>query len=166
MGTASEAVLSNTDLLHRILCGNVGATTFVVASRVSKGWREATTGKGASGEVVLAAASYTGGLVKGHFMGLLALTAEEAGEAEHEKRRRGAGGVYHLYSPAACEAAFEEGGGVGGWRERLSMRRVEEGRRKGWAWGRWNEGRGRARKGKAAWRREERLHSRLLAASA
>ena len=156
MDTAS-AVLSSLDLLHRILCGNVGATTFVMASRVCKGWREATTGTGGSKAVLLSVASYTNGLTKGEFVGLLALTSDEADATPHERRRRASGGAYHLYSPLSCEAAIAKRGDIHGWRLRLNLRRLDEPRRRKRPW-EWNGGRSVCRPIASKCEREERIH--------
>ena len=156
VGCAVDTVLSSTDLLQRVLSGNVGVTTFVMASRVCRAWRCATTGEGASEGMLVEVAGYTGGLIKRDFVGLLAISRKEADAHEHKAKRRMGGGHYHLYSRGTFEAAIRRNGGVHGWRLRLNLRRLDEPARtkRPWEWGK-REGEGVVKRR----RREDWLHA-------
>ena len=63
------------ELLVLALRGNVGISTWVAASGVCKGWRDALR---TDASLLVALADYTGGRTRTHFAGLLGLIFVEA----------------------------------------------------------------------------------------
>ena len=103
---ARDAVMTNADLVCVMFNGNIGPNTLAIASQVCKTWRAAC-----STEAVLrAAALYTGGVTKGVFCGMFALTYAEARAIPHDERRSSIGRLYFLYSAKAVDAVLVNGG--------------------------------------------------------
>lgn len=104
---AVNAVMTNTDIVSIILNGNVGPNTLGIASQVCKTWYEVC-----STETVLrAAALYIGGLTRGVFCGMFALSYAESRALPHVRRmsinmRR----IYFLYTQKAVDAVLDAGG--------------------------------------------------------
>jgi hypothetical protein len=106
------------DLVARILSGNVGASTFAQACMVSRTWREACTRDEA---LLRAVALYSGGLTKSAFGGLFALYPDELRALSHTKHaKRGSSQMYYMFAAAAVDEALCMLGGVQGWCVRLS----------------------------------------------
>ena len=116
-GSTCESVLSNTDLVARILSGHVGVSTFVAARAVCKAWHAACS---EDTTLVAAVACYAGSLTKRDFMGLLRLSSTEADAYPRERHQRFRGGHYYLYNIDAFEKALCDIGGLAGWRVRKS----------------------------------------------
>ena len=135
---AGEAVLSNPDLVACILSGTIGPSTYFAASLVSKGWRDACR---ADETLLRLVALYQGGLTRGMFTRLFALTPHEAREVPHTTHKRAAGGTYYLYGQAAVDCVLAPGG-FHRWRERLERRPVT------------------TRAPSGSWELEDRLHAR------
>ena len=117
---AGNAVLSNPDLVCCILSGGIGPSTYFAATLVCKSWRDACR----SDETLLRlVALYQGGLTRGMFTRLFALTTREARDIPHTTHKRFQGGTYYLYSKDAVDCILAPGGFVK-WRERLDSRPV------------------------------------------
>ena len=66
-------------------------------------------------------ATYQGGLTKGVFMKLFAITSKEADALPRTTHKRFGGGVYFLYHKEAVDITLAAGG-VKAWRDRLRIR--------------------------------------------
>ena len=108
---AISAVVSNTDLVRHILRGNVGASTLVAASAVSRAFLEACDDE----SVVKAAALYAGRITKGILIRLFCLSNREADALPHTTHDRRGGGFYFLFGKAAISKLLA----ARGWRSRL-----------------------------------------------
>ena len=115
---AGNAVLSNPDLVFCILSGGIGPSTYFAATLVCKSWRDACR---ADETLLRLVALYQGGLTRGMFTRLFALTAREARDMPHTTRTRAEGGTYYLYGAAAVDLVLAPGGFVK-WRQRLESR--------------------------------------------
>lgn len=118
-----NAVVTNADLVARILTDNVGVATYVAARGVCRAWRAACD---ENEELLLAVARYAGGLTKRDFMWLMRLTPLQADGYPRERRLRAHGGHYYLYRIGACESALRDMGGLTGWGGRAG--RLQRGR--------------------------------------
>lgn len=109
------------ELLAHILRHNVGVSTYVACSAVSKTWREACR---SDADLLRAVADYAGGLTRGHFAGLMGLKSFETIRFPHLAvvgQPVGLNSVrFYLYRSDAITAALEHLGGVSGWRLRLA----------------------------------------------
>ena len=104
--------MQDLSLVMEILIGNIGPSTLVAVSGVSKTWLEAASHK----LVVISACMYTGnGLTKQQLMRLLAVSAHEADALPRTTNTRRAGGIYYLYAEDAIQTLLN----ARGWRERL-----------------------------------------------
>ena len=115
--SAMTDVVSDPDLISLILIGNVGPSTFATASLVSKAWRGVCM---SDERIVRSIAWYQGGLTKGVFTKLFALSSSSADILPRTSHRRYAGGIYFLYHETAVDAVLKAGG-VERWRERLRL---------------------------------------------
>lgn len=114
----ANAALCNSDLVACILRGNVGPSTFAVASEVSKAWlaacREDPT-------VLRAVAHYQGGLTKSKLIHLFAITGRKIEDLPHTTHARRGGGTYSLYCGPAIDKLLSNDGAAA-WRLRLQAR--------------------------------------------
>ena len=117
---AGAAVLSNPDLVFCILSSGIGPSTYFAATLVCKSWRDACR---ADETLLRLVALYQGGLTRGMFTRLFALTTREAREVPHTTRKRAQGGTYYLYGADAVDCVLAPGGFVK-WRQRLGSRPV------------------------------------------
>lgn len=115
---AIDAVVLDADLVAAILAGNIGPSGFASASLVCKTWLSACR---EDERVLRGVAAYHGGLTKGAFMDLLALSSREADALPRAKYKRFRGGSYFLYRADAVDAALVTGG-LAAWRARLRLR--------------------------------------------
>ena len=115
---AGNAVLSNPDLVFCILSGGIGPSTYFAATLVCKSWRDACR---ADETLLRLVALYQGGLTRGMFTRLFALTTREARDIPHTTRKRAQGGTYYLYGADAVDHVLAPGGFVK-WRQRLESR--------------------------------------------
>jgi hypothetical protein len=103
---AVNAVMTNTDIVSIILNGNVGPNTLGIASQVCKIWHEVC-----STETVLrAAALYIGGLTRGVFCGMFAVSYAESRALPHAQRKSRNMRIYFLYTQKAVDAVLNAGG--------------------------------------------------------
>lgn len=112
------AVVQDVDLVGLILAGNIGPSSFTVASQVCKTWLSVCR---ADERVLRGVAMYQGGLTKGAFMKLFAMSSREADLLPHSTHKRLGGGSYCLYRSDAVDAALAAGG-IKQWRGRLAFR--------------------------------------------
>ena len=113
---ATDAVLSNPDLIAYILKGRIGPSTYFTACLVNKAWYTACR----TDETLLRlVALYQGGLTRTIFRRLFALTQCEIKTLPHEVHRRPYVGPYYLYREAAVDCVLADGG-LARWRERLA----------------------------------------------
>ena len=117
---AGAAVLSNPDLVFCVLSSGIGPSTYFAATLVWKSWRDACI---ADETLLRLVALYQGGLTRGMFTRLFALTTLEAREVPHTTRKRAQGGTYYLYGADAVVCVLAPGGFVK-WRQRLGSRPV------------------------------------------
>ena len=115
-----DAVVSDPDLVAIILAGNVGPSTFVAAGLVCRAWLSACR---TDERVLRSVALYQGGLTKGAFMKLFAVSPREADLLPRSSHKRLGGGTYYLYRSDAVDAVLA-GGGIKDWRMRLKLRGV------------------------------------------
>ena len=115
---AIEGVLLDSDLVALILAGNIGPSGFAAVSLVCKSWLSVCRG---DKRVLRGVALYQGGLTKGVFMKLFAVSSPEAGVLPHTTHRRYGGGTYFLYGEGAVNAILSAGG-MKAWRNRLRVR--------------------------------------------
>ena len=115
--SAITNVVSDPDLISLILMGNVGPSSFATASLVSKAWRSVCM---TDERIIRSVACYQGGLTKGTFTKLFALSSSDADVLPRTTHRRYAGGIYFLYHDAAVEAVLKRGG-MDRWCERLRL---------------------------------------------
>ena len=115
---AGNAVLSNPDLVFCILSGGIGPSTYFAATLVCKSWRDACR---ADETILRLVALYQGGLTRGMFTRLFALTQKEVLAMPHTVRRRPRGGVYYIYGAEAVECVLSDDG-FAQWHVRLSNR--------------------------------------------
>jgi hypothetical protein len=113
----SAADACGPELVALILTGNVGVSTFVQASMVSKTWRAACR---ENEPLLRAVALYTAGLTTTHFCGLFGLTTKEACQFAHEWRGGLGGGSYRLFGGGAVLTVMKCMGGLAGWRTRIA----------------------------------------------
>lgn len=108
--------LSNPDIVACILRGNVGPSTFAVASEVSRVW----LGVCRSDETVLrAVALFQGGLTKAKLIHLFATREVDAlPRTQHALAR---GGAYYLYRAPAIDMLLGADG-MSAWRRRMRER--------------------------------------------
>ena len=103
---AVNAVMTNTDIVSIILNGNVGPNTLGIVSQVSKIWYEVC-----STEAVLrAAALYIGGLTRGVFCGMFAVSYAQSRALPHVQRKSRNMRIYFLYTQKAVDAVLDAGG--------------------------------------------------------
>ena len=103
---ARTAVMSNTDLVCVMLNGNIGPNTLAIASQVCKTWREVCSTEA----VMRAAALYVGGVTRGVFCGMFAVSFTESRALSHVERKSGNGRTYYMYSGKAVDAVLAAGG--------------------------------------------------------
>ena len=115
---AIDAVVSDVNLVALILAGNIGPSGFAAASLVCRAWLSVCREEE---RVVRGVAAYQGGLTKGVFMKLLAVSSQEADALPRAKRLRFFGGHYFLYRVDAVDAVLAAGG-IKAWRGRLRVR--------------------------------------------
>ena len=115
---AVDAVVSDDDLVALILSQGVGPTSFAAASLVCKSWLRACR---SDERVLRGVARYQGGLTKGAFMKLFAITSKEADALPHSLHKRYGGGTYFLYRDNAVDAVLSVGG-MEEWQRRLHLR--------------------------------------------
>ena len=119
--TAIDTVVSDHDLMSVILRGPMGMTGFERVQMVCKVW----LGVCRSDAVLLrGVALYTGGLTKGAFMKLFAVSPAAADELPRTTHKRYGGGSYYLYRQDAVDAVLAADGAMAAWRERLRLRGV------------------------------------------
>jgi hypothetical protein len=111
-------VLTNPDLVGKILAGNIGPSAFAAASLVSKGWSSVCR---ADERVLRGVARYQGGVTKTVLMRLFAVSPHEADTLPRTSHKRYGGGTYFLYSEAAIDAILAYGG-IQEWQKRLRSR--------------------------------------------
>ena len=114
---AIGAVVSDVDLVALILAGNIGPSGFAAASLVCKSWLSVCR---EDERVLRGVAAYQGGLTKGVFMKLFAVSSQEADALPRAKRLRFGGGHYFLYRADAVDAVLAAGG-IKAWRDRLRV---------------------------------------------
>jgi hypothetical protein len=111
-------VLTNLDLVGKILVGNIGPSAFAAASLVSKCWLSVCrTDEG----VLQGVAQYQGGVTKTTLMRLFAVSPHEADTLPRTSHKRYGGGSYYLYGGAAIDAILANGG-MKEWQKRLRSR--------------------------------------------
>ena len=115
---AMDAVVCDDDVVALILSQGVGPASFAAASLVCRAWLRLCR---FDERVLRGAALYQGGLTKGAFMKLFAITSKEADASPHSTHKRYGGGVYFLYSNSAVEAVLAAGG-MREWRRRMRFR--------------------------------------------
>lgn len=115
---AVDAVVSDDDLLALILSQGIGPTSFTAACLVCKSWLRACR---SDERVLRGVALYQGGLTKGVFMKLFAITSKEADNLPRSSHKRFGGGSYFLYRANAVDAVLADNG-IKKWRERLLFR--------------------------------------------
>ena len=115
---AIDAVVSDVDLVALILAGNIGPSGFAAASLVCKAWLSVCR---EDERVLRGVAAYQGGLTKGVFMKLFAVSSREADALPRAKCLRFGGGHYFLYNADAVDAILAAGG-INTWRDRLRHR--------------------------------------------
>ena len=115
---AIDAVVSDVDLVALILAGNIGPSGFAAASLVCKAWLSVCR---EDERVLRGVATYQGGLTKGAFMKLFAITSKEADGLPRSSHKRWGGGSYFHYRGDAVEAVLA-GGGIKEWQKRLRFR--------------------------------------------
>ena len=146
---AIDAVVADVDLVGVILAGNIGPSGFAAASLVCKVWLSVCR---MDERVLRGVAAYQGGLTKGVFMKLFAISSQEADALPRTKHKRYGGGVYFLYHREAVDAILAAGG-ITNWRTGLRLR-IEN-----TSITRWPSRPGCVRR---ASQQEERLHARAL----
>ena len=104
---AIDAVVSDVNLVALILAGNVGPSGFVAASLVCKAWLSVCR---EDERVLRGLAAYHGGLTKGVFVKLFAISSQEADALPRAKHLRFGGGHYFLYRADAVDAVLAVGG--------------------------------------------------------
>ena len=115
---AIDAVVSDDDLLALILSQGIGPASFTAASLACKSWLSVCR---SDERILRGVALYQGGLTKGAFMKLFALTSKEADALPRSSHRRYGGGSYFLYRGDAVDAVLAAGG-IKGWQKRLRFR--------------------------------------------
>ena len=100
---AIDAVVSDVDLLALILSQGIGPASFTAASLVCRTWLRVCR---SDERVLRGVALYQGGLTKGAFMKLFALTSKEADALPRTSHRRYGGGSYFLYRGDAVDAVL------------------------------------------------------------
>ena len=115
---AVGAVVSDDDLVALILSQGIGPASFGAASLVCKSWLCACR---SDERVLRGVARYQGGLTKGAFMKLFAITSKEADALPHSLHKRYGGGTYFLYRDNAVDAGLSVGG-MEEWQRRLHLR--------------------------------------------
>ena len=115
----TNEALGNPDIVACILRGNVGPSTFAVASEVSHVWRTVCR---SDATVLRAVALYQGGLTRAKLTHLFAITANEAKALPCSTHARHGGGVYYVYRAPAVDALLSPRGGMKAWRLRLRAR--------------------------------------------
>lgn len=115
---AIDAVVSDVDLLALILSQGIGPASFTAASLVCRTWLRVCR---SDERVLRGVALYQGGLTKGAFMKLFALTSKEADALPRTSHRRYGGGSYFLYRGDAVDAVLKAGG-IKEWQKRLRFR--------------------------------------------
>ena len=113
-----DEVVSDDDLVALILSHGMGPTTFTAASLVCKTWLRVCR---SDERVLRGVALYQGGLTKGAFMKLFAVTSKEADAMPRSSHRRYGGGSYFLYRADAVDSVLAAGG-IKEWRKRLKLR--------------------------------------------
>ena len=153
---AYSAVLTNADLVGSILRGSIGPSTWGLVGQVCRAWREVCR----SDEVALRmVALYQGGLTKGVFCGLFALSPAEATAFAHTIHCSSRGHVYYLFRTDAVDAALSMGG-MSGLSERHKRKRTAPGSPKVCAARVIMSSPPNKRLKLAPWEREDRLHAR------
>lgn len=115
---ATDAVVSDADLVALILACGVGPYSFAAASLVCRTWsRVCRTDE----RVLRGAAQYRGGLTKSALMSLFALSSREADALPRAVYARLRGGRYYLYRNDAIDTILANGG-MEEWRKRRSRR--------------------------------------------
>ena len=115
---AIDAVVSDGDLMALILSQGLGPASFTAASLVCKVWLSVCR---SDERVLRGVALYQGGLTKGAFMKLFALTSKEADALPRSSHMRYGGGCYFLYRGDAVDAVLAAGG-IKEWQKRLRFR--------------------------------------------
>ena len=100
-------VVSNKDLVATILKDNIGPTTFADASLVCKTWLSVCR---SNEHVLRGVAQYQGGLTKGVFMNLFAVSSLEADALPRTSHKRFGGGSYYLYGKDAVNTVLKTDG--------------------------------------------------------
>lgn len=113
-----DAVVSDDDLVALILSHGIGPASFTAASLVCKSWLRVCR---SDERVLRGVALYQGGLTKGAFMKLFAITSKEADGLPRSSHKRLGGGSYFLYRSNAVDAILAAGG-IKEWRKRLLFR--------------------------------------------
>ena len=119
----TNEALSDPDILSYILRGNVGPSTFAVASEVCRAWRAVCR---SDVTVVHAVALYQGGLTMAKLTHLFAITQNQAKDLPHTAHARYDGGTYYLYTTPAVDALLSPSG-MEAWRLRLHARAESSG---------------------------------------
>ena len=115
---AVDAVVSDEDLIGLILSQGMGPASFTAASLVCKTWLRVCR---SDERVLRGAALYQGGLTKGAFMKLFAITSKVADTLPRSSHQRRGGGSFFLYRGDAVDAILAAGG-IKEWQKRLRFR--------------------------------------------
>ena len=115
---AMDAVVSDEDLVALILSQGIGPASFTAVSLVCKSWLRVCR---SDERVLRGVALYQGGLTKGAFMKLFAITSKEADGLPRSSHKRCGGGSYFLYRGDAVDAVLAAGG-IKEWQKRLRFR--------------------------------------------
>jgi hypothetical protein len=153
---AYSAVLTNGGLVGSILRAGIGPSTWGVAGQVCRAWREVCNSDEAALRMV---AHYQGGLTKGMFCGLFALSPAEAATFAHTTHRSSKGHVYYLYRTPAIDSVLSMGGTTG-LSERRKRKRTPTGSPKVCSARVIMSSPDNKRLKLAPWEREDRLHAR------
>ena len=113
-----DAVVSDDDLVALILSHGIGPASFVAVSLVCKSWLRVCR---SDERVLRGVALYQGGLTKGAFMKLFAISSKEADALPRSTHKRHGGGIYFLYRSDAVDAVLAAGG-IKEWRKRVRFR--------------------------------------------
>jgi len=113
-----DAVVSDEDLVALILSQGIGPASFTAVSLVCKSWLCVCR---SDERVLRGVALYQGGLTKGAFMKLFAITSKEADGLPRSSHKRWGGGSYFLYRGDAVDAVLAAGG-IKEWQKRIHFR--------------------------------------------
>jgi hypothetical protein len=119
---ATNAALSNPDIVACILRGNVGPSTFAVASEVCRAWLAVCR---SDATVLRDVAMFQGGLTKAKLKHLFAISDRAADALPRTLHARHGGDTYQLYRAPAVDKLLGADG-MAAWRLRLRERAASQ----------------------------------------